>query len=36
MGTELTKGERAQIAEILSRRANWPYGSCGEYMEQGK
>lgn len=31
MTTELTKGERAQIAEILSRRANEIAGFYGNY-----
>jgi hypothetical protein len=36
MTTELTKGERAQIAEILSRRANEIAGFSGDYRNDTK
>lgn len=36
MTTELTKSERAQIAEILKRRANEIAGYNGEYTRDDK
>lgn len=36
MTTELTKCERAQIAEILSRRANEIAGFSGDYRNDPK
>lgn len=36
MTTELTKSERAQIAEILSRRANEIAGFSGDYRGDPK
>ena len=35
MTTELTKSERAQIAEILIRRANESAGFSGDYRKDG-
>lgn len=35
MTTELTKSERAQIADILSRRANEIAGFSGDYRKDG-
>ena len=35
MTTELTKSERAQIAEILIRRANEIAGFSGDYRKDG-
>lgn len=35
MTTELTKSERTQIAEILSRRANEIAGFSGDYRKDG-